>query len=63
MTKKKLSYENALSELQEIVTALEEEATSMDELSEKMERAAELIQWCRDRLRKTESDLGNLFEE
>jgi len=62
MTKKKLSYEMAIEELQEIVSALEEDSSSMDELSEKVERAAELIQWCRDKLRKTETDLGKLFE-
>ena len=59
---KKISYEKALEELQEIVSALRENTISIDELENKTIRAKELIQYCREKLRKTEEELGGLFE-
>ncbi|MCB9350215.1 MAG: exodeoxyribonuclease VII small subunit [Lewinellaceae bacterium] len=56
------SYEEALQELQQIVTQLQEDAVSVDELSEKVQRAAELIAYCREKLRTTEENLEGLFE-
>ena len=56
------SYEEALQELQQIVTQLQEDAISVDELSEKVQRAAELIAYCREKLRTTEENLEGLFE-
>ena len=58
----KLSYEEALQELQQIVAQLQEDAVSVDELSEKVKRAAELIAYCREKLRTTEENLEGLFE-
>ena len=56
------SYEEALQELQQIVAQLQEDAVSVDELSEKVKRAAELIAYCREKLRTTEENLEGLFE-
>ncbi len=61
--KKKLSYDSALAELQEIVGQLQEQVISMDDLSEKAKRAAELVKFCQEKLRKTEEDIKGLFEE
>jgi exodeoxyribonuclease VII small subunit len=60
--KTKLTYESALKELQGIVTQLQEEAVSMDDLSEKVSRAAELLNFCREKLRETEEKVEGLFE-
>lgn len=49
--KTKLTYEAAILELQQIVTALQEENIGMDEISEKIKRASELIKFCREKLR------------
>lgn len=57
MKKENLTYAAAQQELQSLVEALQGEMISMDDLSAKVQRAAELIQWCRDHLRKTESEL------
>lgn len=57
------SYENAMKELQEIVDQLQEEAIGIDDLSSKVKRAAELIQFCKEKLRTTESDVKNIFGE
>jgi exodeoxyribonuclease VII small subunit len=60
---KKLTYEKALTELQQIVEELQEDAIGIDELSEKVGRAAELIRFCREKLRSTEADIDRLFAE
>jgi len=54
-------YQTAMEELQTIVASLEAEAISIDDLSEKAKRAAELIQFCRDKLRSTEEEITTLF--
>lgn len=60
---KKMSYESAMEELQAIVQALQENAIGMDELPEKLRRAAELIHYCRERLRNAESQIQGLFQD
>lgn len=64
MAKRKLnitSYEKAMQELQEIVDQLQEETIGIDDLSAKVKRAAELIQFCKEKLRSTGSDIENIF--
>ena len=56
------TYEEALKELQEIVGLLQEEAVSIDDLSDKVKRAAELIKYCKEKLRSTGEELETLFE-
>ncbi len=58
-----LSYEQAFTELQQIVAALENGAITIDELTEKTARAAALIQFCREKLRQTEAQVNDLFKE
>jgi exodeoxyribonuclease VII small subunit len=61
-TEQPLNYESAWAELQQIVSALQSGAVGIDDLSAKIERAAELVRFCRERLRSTEdavSRLGN----
>ncbi len=58
-----LTYEKALEELQQIVSALESGAITIDELADKTARAATLIQFCREKLRQTETQVNNLFNE
>ena len=59
----KISFENALEELQQLVTELQGEAVSIDELSEKAKRAADLIKQCREKLRHTDQELKGLFDQ
>ncbi len=63
MSKKVLSYKSAMEELQTIVAQLEANAIGIDELSEQVKRAAELVQFCQEKLRTTEKEMDNLFEE
>ena len=52
-----------MEELKTIVAQLEANAIGIDELSEKVKRAAELVQFCQEKLRTTEKEMDNLFEE
>ena len=57
-----LTYETAYAELQQIVTDLQGELIGIDELAAKIERARMLIQFCRERLRQTEEEVGKMVE-
>lgn len=59
---KEATYESALKEVQAIVNELQEETVSIDDLSNKVEKAAELIQFCRQKLRGTETRIKEVFE-
>ena len=61
MPKAALTYEKAITELQDIVTDLQHEVVSIDDLSEKVSRAAELIKFCKEKLRTTEIEIKNLL--
>ena len=63
MSKKTINYQSAMEELQTIVAQLEANAIGIDELSEKVKRAAELVQFCQQKLRTTEKEMDNLFDE
>ncbi len=63
MTKrKKMSYDQAMEELQGLSQELQEGKVSIDNLSAKVDRAKELITFCREKLRSTEADLGGIFD-
>ena len=57
MAKKKLSYTEALNELETIVDKLEDDKTDIDQLSKLTHRATELVNYCREKLRSTEKEL------
>ena len=60
---KKINYEEAVRELQEIVSKMENDAFDIDQLSEKLKRAQQLIKLCRDKLTKTDKDIKKLLAE
>lgn len=58
-----MTYESALEELQRITQNLQEGKIGIDELATQLQRAAELIRFCREKLRNVEKDIAGLFEE
>lgn len=58
-----LSYKEALAEIEAILRSLREEQNSIDSLAERVARATELIAYCREKLRKAESDVAKVLEE
>jgi len=63
MSKKKISYDSALNELQNIVAEIEGEEIGIDELSKKVKRAAELLKFCQEKLRQTEEDVNEILSQ
>lgn len=54
------TYLSAWAELQKIVQDLQAGAVSIDEIGAKIDRAAELVRFCREKLRSTEDAVGRL---
>lgn len=62
MADKKIKYEDAILELEEIVDKIENANISVDELSVKVKRASELIIVCKDILHKTDKEVQKILE-
>lgn len=60
---KKINYEAALSELEEIVNKMENDEFDIDQLSVNLKRAQTLIKLCRDKLTKTDDEIKKLLGE
>ena len=54
---KKMTYDTAYAELDNILISLQSDETCLDDLSEKLKRAAELSEFCKSKLRSIESDI------
>lgn len=60
---KKINYEAALSEIEEIVNKMENDEFDIDQLSVNLKRAQTLIKLCRDKLTKTDTEIKKLLGE
>lgn len=63
MAEKKISFNQAVQELETILEKIESGILDVDELSGKVKRAAELIKLCKGKLKKTEEEIENIFKE
>ncbi|MBK9735379.1 MAG: exodeoxyribonuclease VII small subunit [Saprospiraceae bacterium] len=57
---KKMTYDTAYAELNEILTSLQTEDSGLDHLSEKLKKAVELSEFCKTKLRSIESDIEKI---
>ena len=57
---KKLSFGEAVGEVEQILAGLEQDEVDIDRLSEEVKRAVELIQVCREKLEKTDREVRDL---
>ncbi len=62
MADNKMKYEDAISELEDIVDKIENADISVDELADKVKRASELIKVCKDILHKTDAEVQKILE-
>ena len=60
---KEKKYEDAVKELELIVTGIEQENISIDELSNQVKKAIELIRFCKEKLYKTEEDVKLILND
>jgi exodeoxyribonuclease VII small subunit len=58
-----LSYDDAILELQTILTSLQDETLSIDHLTESIKRASELLESCNNRLRSTEEEVNKVINK
>lgn len=63
MAKEKISYNEALSEIETILQKIEEGELDVDELAEKVKRVSDLLKICRDKLYHTEKQIGKILGE
>ena len=59
----KMTYEEAKKELEEILSNMQQDLISLDDLSKNVTRAAELIAFCKEKLRNTEEEMQKMIEE
>lgn len=62
MTKEKISYSEAVTEIEAILQKIEEGKLDVDELAEKVSRVTDLLKICRDKLHLTEKQIGDILD-
>lgn len=63
MAAKKLTYNEAISEIEEILDKIENEELDVDELAEKVKRVSTLLKMCKDKLHKTNDQVEQILKE
>ena len=63
MNKKKETYKEAISEIEEILAQIENNELDVDELSEKVKRVSLLINICKGKLKNTEEEIEKILRE
>lgn len=56
-----MKYEEALKELEQIVSRMENNEVDIDEMTTQLKRAKQLIKLCRDRLTKTDEEIKKML--
>ena len=62
MEENKLTYKEAMAEIEDIVTKLENNQLDVDELSGKVKRVSELIAFCKPKLHETEEEVEKILK-
>lgn len=63
MAKKKISYSEAITEIEETIMLIENEELDVDDLSEKVKRVSELLAICKTKLTNTEKEVEKILNE
>lgn len=58
----KLSYKEAMAEIEQVVASLEENKLDVDELGVKVKRVSELLAFCKAKLHDTEEEVENILK-
>mgnify|MGYP002524213447 FL=1 len=61
METEKLTYAEAMNELESIVEHVEQNEMDIDGLAERLKRAQQLVKFCRERLLKTEEEVKSIL--
>lgn len=60
--KQEIKYEEAVSQLEDIVRKMENNELDIDQLSEQLKKAQMLLKLCKDRLTKTDEEIKKILE-
>ena len=63
MAKEAIKYEEAVRQLEQIVTRLEDGELNIDELSDELKKARKLIALCKQRLTKTDEEIQKILKD
>ena len=63
MDNKKITYSDAIAEIEQIISCLRSEQTGVDTLASELKRATELIEGCKAQLRDVEATVKKQMEE
>ena len=63
MAAKKVSYSEAMAEIEDILEKIENEELDVDELAEKVKRVSTLLKTCKDKLTKTNLQVETILKE
>lgn len=63
MSVKKVSYNEAMAEVEQILSSLEKDNPDIDEMSRNVKRAVELLQICRQKLYQTDEEIRKVFDD
>ncbi|MBP7856817.1 MAG: exodeoxyribonuclease VII small subunit [Prevotella sp.] len=59
---KETKYEDAIRQLEDIVTKLENNELEIDEMPSQLKKAQELIKLCKDKLTQTDAEIKKVTE-
>lgn len=63
ISKKALSYKEAILEIEEILRQIENDEPDVDLLSSKVKRLSSLVSYCREKLHNTEEEIESILKE
>jgi exodeoxyribonuclease VII small subunit len=63
MAKINLTYEQAMSRIEEIIGKIEAEELNVDELAKHVKEASELLKFCKGKLFETEEEIEKILKE
>lgn len=62
MPQKKMTYETAMTRLEEIVDGFEQNTLPLDQLTSQLSEAQELLKFCDEKLKKVETDVKKILD-
>ncbi len=62
MAKKKITYNEAMQEIEQVIAEIENDELDVDILAKKVKRVATLIDICKDKLYKTEQEVEDILK-
>ncbi|MBQ9092541.1 MAG: exodeoxyribonuclease VII small subunit [Prevotella sp.] len=58
---KEMKYEEAVAELERVVTQMESGQMDLDAVAEKLKKAQKLIKYCKERLTETDGEIQKIL--